>query len=541
MRRWFWLLPIVLLVPLSLAGQDQTRSQERIDPRGIQGSLLLCGDGNPPEAALKKFLELAGGDKAHLVVIPAPAVTKDQAALQAMTESWQARMPQSITVWPGWSGPKADLDARLAELRKATGVWIDGSANLQEMSLDAKVIAELQGVLQRKGIVATTSGATRLAASQLASAENPTVSTRRAWNLLPGTVVDVSPTKARQEDLYKTWLKRELTLVGIGIEADTAWLVQGRTTHVLGEGQVSAYLAEAPLRPARTITWKAGGGKGQASLGDFTALRRMAIGRNETPFPPKDVAAPEVPKGTLVIVGGGGMPPQLTRKFIDLAGGNDAPLLILPTSQPDPIPPKEGDFLKKAGATNVKVLPGRLLAEVESPEYLDAVRKAKGVWFGGGRQWRFIDAYVGTKFEPLLHDVLRRGGVIGGSSAGASIQGDYLCRGNPLGPNDIMSEGYERGLNFLPGVAIDQHFTQRKRLPDMTALMKTYPQFLGIGLDETTGIVVQGHIAEVVGKGKAHFYDRRQPVVDGQPDYEAVADGGRYDLKLRKVLPAEKQ
>ena len=105
-----------------------------------------------------------------------------------------------------------------------------------------------------------------------------------------------------------------------------------------------------------------------------------------------------------------------------------------------------------------------------------------------------------------------------------------------------MSEGYERGLNFLPGVAIDQHFTQRKRLPDMTALMKTYPQLLGIGLDETTGIIVNGHLAEVAGKGKAHFYDRRQPVVKGQPDYEAVADGGRYDLKLRKVLlPTEKK
>ena len=546
MRRLLYLLPMALLLPIGLHAQYKAlektgQQQPRLDPAGIKGALLLCGEGKVPEAALKKFLELAGGDKARVVVIPAPAVCKDKTALQTMTETWQARKPESVTIWPGWSRPDADSDAGLAELRKATGVWIGGSANLEDMALDVRVIAELQRVLQRSGIVATTSGASRLAASQVTFADNAAVRIRRAWDLLPGTVVDVSPTKAEQEAFYKTSLKREQVLVGIGIEGDTAWLVQGRATHVIGEGQVSAYLAEAPLRPARTITWKMGGIKGLAGLGDLTALRRMASARCESPFPPKEVPVPEVPSGTLVIVGGGGMPPQLTRRFIDLAGGNDAPLVILPTSQPDPIPAKEGDFLKKAGATNVKVLPGRLLAEVESPEYLDAMKKAKGVWFGGGRQWRFIDAYVGTKFEPLLHDVLRRGGVIGGSSAGASIQGDYLCRGNPLGPNDIMSEGYERGLRFLPGVAIDQHFTQRKRLPDMTALMKTYPQFLGIGIDETTGIVVKGHVADVVGKGKAHFYDRRQPVVDGQPDYEAVADGGRYDLKLRQVLPVEKK
>ena len=109
--------------------------------------------------------------------------------------------------------------------------------------------------------------------------------------------------------------------------------------------------------------------------------------------------------------------------------------------------------------------------------------KATGVWFGGGRQWRFVDAYEGTKAHPLMKEVLKRGGVIGGSSAGATIQGDYLCRGSPFGNEEIMYEGYERGLGFLPGVAIDQHFSRRKRFADMTALVKAYPQLLGVGLE----------------------------------------------------------
>jgi cyanophycinase len=227
----------------------------------------------------------------------------------------------------------------------------------------------------------------------------------------------------------------------------------------------------------------------------------------------------------------------VTRKFIELAGGPDAPIVVLPTADERSTPPGAASgFLRRAGARNVTALPGRLRHEVEGAESLDALRKAKGIWFGGGRQWRFVDAYEGTKALELFHDCLRRGGVVGGSSAGATIQGDYLCRGSPLGNLEMMSEGYERGFAFLPGVAIDQHFTQRKRFADMTALVKAHPQFLGVGIDEATALVVTGGTAEILGKNKAHFYDARKPVAEGKPDYESVAAGGRYDLKARRVV-----
>jgi cyanophycinase len=138
-----------------------------------------------------------------------------------------------------------------------------------------------------------------------------------------------------------------------------------------------------------------------------------------------------------------------------------------------------------------------------------------------------------------MHDVLARGGVIGGTSAGATIQGDYLARGGVFNNFDIRYEGYERGLGFLKGVAIDQHFTQRKRHADMTQLMKVYPQYLGIGIDEATAIVVQGSTADVIGKGKVHFYDTNRKFDAGQPDYEALSAGSRYDLRERKVLPGK--
>ena len=176
---------------------------------------------------------------------------------------------------------------------------------------------------------------------------------------------------------------------------------------------------------------------------------------------------------------------------------------------------------------------------MESPEFAAALKKATGVWFGGGRQWGFVDAYAGTKAVAMFHDVLARGGVIGGSSAGASIQAEYMVRGSPLGNTEMMSEGYERGLGFLPGAAVDQHFTQRKRFADMTGVMKTFPQLLGIGLDEATALVVQGQTGAIMGRGNAQFYDYRNGPPTGEKDYIVVKPGERFDLVERKLLKPE--
>jgi cyanophycinase len=166
-------------------------------------------------------------------------------------------------------------------------------------------------------------------------------------------------------------------------------------------------------------------------------------------------------------------------------------------------------------------------------EFLKPLKEAKGVWFGGGRQWNLVDSYQDTKAHELMREVLKRGGAIGGSSAGASIQAEFLARGDPLGNTNIIAPGYTRGLGFLPGAAVDQHFTQRGRHKDMTLLMKTYPQLLGIGIDEATAIIVRGTTAEVAGRGQVFFYDYRV-APPGEIDYVALKEGDRFDLKERK-------
>jgi cyanophycinase len=499
----------------------------RLDPAGIQGTLVLVGDERPADATMRRFQDLAGGDKARIVVL----ATGEREPAEKLVEVWKARKGAAVVLIhrPDTTNAVADKEALANALKEATGVWLLGSPVFFQTEEFSKA---LRAVLARGGVVGANSGAAERCGESVPPVRRlPASSAETGLGLLPGAVVYSS--KGPGSPLNKE-LPAQRGLFALHLAAGTTVVVKGRQLEAAGEKAVSVVLAEGAGRAERAAEIKSG------TTSDLTMWRRAAQGRAGQAWPTAVPSVPEVPKGALVIVGGGGMPAEVTKNFIELAGGPDALIVVLPTANPDPVPANaEATFLSRAGARNVKVLPARTLADVEDPKNLAILKEAKGVWFGGGRQWRFVDAYAGTKAEEAFRDVLRRGGVIGGSSAGATIQGDYLCRGSPLNNTDVRCEGYERGLGFLPGVAIDQHFTQRKRHPDMTALMKEYPQFLGIGLDEATAIIVKGSVAEVKGRGKAHFYDAKRKTAPGEPDFEALSDGGRYDLKARKII-AEK-
>ena len=165
------------------------------------------------------------------------------------------------------------------------------------------------------------------------------------------------------------------------------------------------------------------------------------------------------------------------------------------------------------------------------------MREARGVWFTGGRQWRIVDVFGDTPAVPLFHEVLKRGGVIGGSSAGASIQGDYMGRGDPLGNLDMMAEGYEEGSRFC---------RRRRRpalhpagaVPDMRRLMAAHPNCSASASTNSTAFVVHGSTLEVVGQHQVHIYNRRAAPSDDR-DHESLPAGARYDLKERKLLTSE--
>jgi cyanophycinase len=517
----------------TFAGDGTAGATDRIDPDGIQGALVICGGGRLPDVVRDRFIELAGGKDARLVIIPTASgddTVEDDA--REVAEIWRSREPASVTVIHTRKRDEADSPVFVEPIRHATGAWITGGKQSQIAAAYSGTLVEkeLAALLARGGVVGGTSaGAACQSRVMIVRGQIHSVP---GLGLIPGAIVDQHfLARERKPRLFEA-LAQHPELVGLGVDEGTALVVKGRELRCLGDSTVTICLAEAGGRSARELELKSG----QAS--DLTMFRRAARDRIQPVYPPTEMAAPVVPSGSLVIVGGGGLPEGLPQKFIELAGGPEALIVVLPTANPDSIAARsdEGAFLKKAGAKNIRSLPARRPGEVESPEFLEALRDAKGIWFGGGRQWRFVDAYDGTRAIEAFRDVLRRGGVIGGSSAGATIQGDYLVRGSPLGNEEMMAAGYERGFAFLPGTAIDQHFAQRKRFSDMTKLMAAHPQLLGIGLDETTAIIVQGQIAEVVGKNEVHFYDRNQPVVDGQPDHASFKAGAKFDLKERRAI-----
>lgn len=240
--------------------------------------------------------------------------------------------------------------------------------------------------------------------------------------------------------------------------------------------------------------------------------------------------------GTLVIAGGGRLGPEIMERFVALAGGSNSRIVIIPTAGTrDRFPADWNGFqqLRDAGAGTLTVLHTRSPLEADDPSFVEPLRDATGVWLPGGRQWRLVDAYVGTRTHRELVSLLERGGVIGGTSAGASIQGSYLVRGAPEGNHIVMAPGYEEGFGLLRNVAVDQHLLARNRQDDLLQVLDAYPELLGIGLDEGTAVIVRGDTAEVVGRSSVAIYPG--PVADGEP-YYFVEAGMRVDLWRREIM-----
>lgn len=252
--------------------------------------------------------------------------------------------------------------------------------------------------------------------------------------------------------------------------------------------------------------------------------------------------------GTLLIIGGGASDMFYT-KFMALVGGKDAPIVVIPTAaSSDELSESFLSRFKKRftdiGFKNVTILHTRDRAEANSDEFIEPITNAKGVWFSGGRQWRHADSYLNTKAHKEFNNLLERGGVIAGSSAGATIQGSYLARGDTE-RNTIMMGDHEVGLGFLSNVAIDQHLFARNRQFDLFEILENKPELLGIGLDENTGIIVKHDRFEVIGASYVAIFDGTRwsaerdtiyKLPKGSKEYYVLKSGDKYDLKNRHII-----
>ena len=214
--------------------------------------------------------------------------------------------------------------------------------------------------------------------------------------------------------------------------------------------------------------------------------------------------------GTLLLMGGGEVGFEIMDEFRKLAGGDSAKIVVIPTAHVlnDDIDSLRlcGPFFEKFGLKDITILHTSNPSEANKEDFVQPIREATGIYFMGGRQWRIADGFLNTKAHDEMFALLDRGGVIAGSSAGATIQGSFLARGDTKN-NQIMMGDHQVGLGFLSNVAVDQHVLTRNRQFDLFTILESKPELLGIGIDEGTAIVVRGEQFKVIGKSYVLIYD----------------------------------
>jgi len=268
-------------------------------------------------------------------------------------------------------------------------------------------------------------------------------------------------------------------------------------------------------------------------------------------------AAGGAESGHLLLIGGGRKPPAVMAKFVELAGGPAAPIVVFPTASAEPDTGERYRELFAAGhgCTDVAPLAVATAADAGRAEIVAAVDRAAGIFFAGGDQRRIVAALRDTPAGVAVERAYRRGAVIGGTSAGTACMSPMMITGDgDFGA--ITGDNVELwpGLGLFRGTIVDQHFVARQRLNRLIAAVLEHPELLGVGIDEATAAWVRPDgTFQVLGESSVVVLDarsttvRRQPRPTGEPPLLAAAGltlhvlvpGETFDLVRRAVVREE--
>lgn len=266
--------------------------------------------------------------------------------------------------------------------------------------------------------------------------------------------------------------------------------------------------------------------------------------------PPRPVSAPS--GGGVVAVGGGKMPDRIYRRMLELTGKPQPKVLILPlaTSEPEKSGPAVDLRFRENGAQNVE---WKFFTRKDAPsaEVAAAIGKCDVLFFPGGDQKKILEVLRGTPAQAAVSEVLRRGGVVGGTSAGCEVLGDLSLTGSGNTRTDLAVQGateVEPGLSLIPGVVFDQHFLKRSRFLRLLGATLDSGRHVGIGVDESTAVVLPHGTRqiEVIGERQVTVVrlDEESSRAPAEPGDLARAsgvrlhlltEGDRYDIDLDRV------
>jgi cyanophycinase len=246
--------------------------------------------------------------------------------------------------------------------------------------------------------------------------------------------------------------------------------------------------------------------------------------------------------GHLVLIGGGSKPDVAMEKFIDLAGGPDARIVVFPTASSEP---DTGEFyvnlFARYGCKNTTV--ARVLERDDASDTSIAatVRHADGIWFSGGDQRRITEALLDTAVGEALDDAFARGAVVGGTSAGTACQSPLMITGD--GDFTVINaDNVEvwKGLGLFEGVIVDQHHVARRRNNRLISVVLEHPELIGVGIDEATAVWVRPDgTFEVLGDGWVVIYDASQATITRAPENRIGKPIGAQGMTIHVLLPGD--
>ena len=269
-----------------------------------------------------------------------------------------------------------------------------------------------------------------------------------------------------------------------------------------------------------------------------------AAGPNAAPATPRNA---NVARGSLVIVGGGPRSEAVMRKFVDLAGGaGRARVIVFPmASSLAETGPESVDAFRRMGVSAWSANLSR--DEAMRSETAKGLDSATGIWFPGGDQARITAVLVGTPTERAIRTRYEAGAVVGGTSAGAAVMSTPMLTGDERHPGGARPDTTQsfitiardnvvvtQGLGLVEGAIVDQHFLRRRRHNRLISLVLEHPQLVGVGIDESTALIIEpGQPWRVLGASAVMVYDARRSQVTA-PGSETL---GGTEIRMH-VLPS---
>ncbi len=214
--------------------------------------------------------------------------------------------------------------------------------------------------------------------------------------------------------------------------------------------------------------------------------------------------------GKLFIIGGGEQPGILREKLIQISNlSKEDYIAVLPMASQEP----DSAFIdfknEMQPFTENKIVKLNFTKEtVNSVTLNDSLSKAKIVFITGGDQVRFMEVVKNTPIAETIYKSYKQGNTIAGTSAGAAVMSKKMITGNQLLEKEytetfnslrLQNTEIKEGLGLLENIIIDQHFLKRSRYNRLISAIADNPTFFGIGIDESTAIIVHDSNIEVVG------------------------------------------